>query len=104
MAASRIINYANTSPYAKTDTYRLGLDVMVHRPIPRKAEDKLYEIDPEYNFRPDLLAYRLYGSERLWWVFAARNPSALKDPLFDFKTGARIFLPTNETIKAALDL
>jgi len=102
--ATRKVNYDNASPWAETDIYRLGLDVMTHRPIPRLAEDKLYEIDAEFNLRPDLLAFKLYGTSKLWWVFAARNPSALKDPLYDFATGNRIFLPTKQTLNAALGI
>jgi hypothetical protein len=102
--ATRKSFYDNESPWADTGLYRLGLDVMDHKPIPRFAEDRLYEIEPPYHLRPDLLAYHLYGSEKLWWVFAARNPSALKDPLFHFVSGNKIFLPQKETLKAALGI
>jgi hypothetical protein len=101
---ARNVNYNATSPYADTDMYRLGLDVMTHRHIPRYAEDRLYEIDAQYNMRPDLLAHHLYGTSKLWWVFAARNPSALKDPLYDFVTGNRIYLPSSNTLRTALDI
>ena len=98
------VEYSNNSPYANTGTYRAGLDVMKHRRIPRFADDKLFEIDPEFHMRPDKLAEQLYGSDKLWWVFAARNPSALKDPLYHFVTGNKIFLPTKQTLTAALGL
>lgn len=97
-------NYNAESPYADTDLYRIGLDVMEHRKIPRLADDRLFEIGPQYNLRPDLLAYELYGTPKLWWVFAARNPSALKDPMYHFVTGKKIFLPTKTTLKSALGL
>ena len=97
-------NYNADSPYADTGLYRIGLDVMEHRKIPRYADDKLFEIDAEYHMRPDKLAHDLYGSWKLWWVFAARNPSALKDPMYHFVTGNKIFLPTKQTLKAALGL
>jgi hypothetical protein len=77
---------------------------MEHRAIPRLAEDRLYQIEPPYHLRPDLLAFDLYGTENLWWVFAARNPSSLKDPLFHFVAGNKIFLPTKETLQAALGI
>jgi len=102
--ATRKVNYGTHSPYSETGIYRLGLDVMNHRAIPRLAEDKLYEIDAQYNMRPDLLAFKLYGTSKLWWVFAARNPSALKDPLYHFVTGNRIYLPTKQTLSSALGL
>ena len=100
----RKVAYNNDSPYADTGVHRLGLDVMKHRSIPRFADDQLFEIDPRYHLRPDLLAHDLYGSSGLWWVFAARNPSSLKDPMFHFVTGNKIFLPKKQTLKAALGL
>lgn len=104
MAVTREVFYSSDSPYAATGIYRLGLDVMEHRPIPKYKEDRLYEIDPQYNFRPDLLAFDLFGSATLWWVFSARNPSILKDPIFDFATGNKIYVPTKETVFASLGL
>ena len=101
---TRTAFYNNESPYATTDMYRAGLDVMTHRAIPKYASDKLYEITQEFNFRPDLLAHQLYGSSKLWWVFAARNPSALKDPLFHFVAGNKIFIPSKHTLSSALGI
>ena len=57
-----------------------------------------------YKNRPDLLAADLYGDAALWWVFAARNPNVLKDPLFDFRPGVTIYIPTKETLVADLGL
>jgi hypothetical protein len=102
--AKRTATYSNTSPYARTNMYRSGLDVMQHRPISRYSSDTLYLITQEFNYRPDLLAYKLYGSSSLWWVFAARNPSALKDPTFHFVAGNRIYLPTKQTLTADLGI
>ena len=104
MATSRKITYGSSSPYMETGIYRLGLDVMTHRPIPRYKEDRLYEIETQYNFRPDLLAADIFDDDRLWWVFSARNPSQLKDPIFDFATGNKIFLPTKQTLVNVLGL
>ena len=100
----RKVAYSSESPYANTGLHRLGLDVMKHRRIPRYPDDTLFEIDPRFHMRPDLLAYELYGSSKLWWVFAARNPSALKDPMYHFVTGNKIFLPKKQTLKTALGL
>ena len=101
---ARKVSYSNESPYADTGLYRLGLDVMTHRKIPRYADDVLFEIEPKYHQRPDLLAFDLYGTPKLWWVFAARNPSALKDPLYHFVTGNKVFLPKKQTLKTALGI
>ena len=60
--------------------------------------DVYWEITTVYEYRPDLLAYDLYGDAGLWWAFALRNPGTLKDPVFDMRIGARIFLPKKETL------
>lgn len=86
--------YPATSPYYQTDIVNNKyLDVMTNRPVPAAVDDVYWQITPVYNYRPDLLAHDLYNDSRLWWVFAQRNPNALKDPYFDFTTGTNIFLP-----------
>ena len=98
------VKYNSTSPYASTDSFGNFLDVMTYRDIPKDASDVTYQIDIIYKFRPDLLAYDLYGDSRLWWVFAMRNPNILQDPIFDFLPGATIYLPKKSTLIAALGL
>lgn len=95
--------YTSTSPYYLTDiTNGKFLDFMNNRPIPPVSTDLYYTLTPVYNNRPDLLAYDLYGDARLWWVFAARNPNRLKDPLFDFTTGLSIYIPKADYLKQVL--
>jgi hypothetical protein len=77
---------------------------MVNRPIPSTPTDQYWMITETYNMRPDLLANDLYNDSRLWWVFAMRNPNTLPDPLNDFITGRSIYLPTFDTVRAALGL
>lgn len=99
------ILYPPTSPYYST-SIALGnyLDVMKDRAIPKLIDDVFWTITIAYDTRPDLLAYDLYQDARLWWVFANRNPNTLADPLFDFTTGAGIFLPKVSTLKQVLGL
>ena len=52
--------------------------------------------------RPDLLAFDLYGDVGYWWVFAVRNKSILKDPIYDLVPGRTIYIPQAETIRSAL--
>lgn len=98
--------YPSTSPYNLTNIYTENkinyLDIMDYRPIPRIASDVLYTVPFVYQYRPDLLAYDMYGDAKLWWVFAARNPNRLKDPLFDFTTGTGIYIPKAEVLKQLL--
>jgi hypothetical protein len=101
---SSTVTYNKTSPYSQTQTYSFFLDVANIPSIPYTPSDVLYQIDAIYQYRPDLLAYDLYGDAALWWVFAARNPNTIQDPTFDFLAGSSIFIPKKETLTAVLGL
>lgn len=96
--------YSKSSPYFGTGQFGPFLDLLEYRAIPKNASDVEYSIDRVYQHRPDMLAYDLYGDAKLWWVFASRNPNVLKDPVFDFVPGKRIFIPKKETLVAKLGL
>lgn len=96
--------YLVSSPYFNTDLYGEFLDVLTFRSIPKEADDIIYTIKPQHALRPDLLAYDLYGDANLWWVFTARNPNSIEDPIFDFQPGVTIFLPKSTTLKRVLGL
>jgi alpha-L-fucosidase len=98
------IEYKKTSPYYNTNSFGKFLDTLEYRSIRKLPSDVQYTIDRIYKFRPDLLAFDLYGDASLWWVFAARNPNVLKDPLFDFKAGTTIYIPLKENLVADLGL
>jgi hypothetical protein len=98
------VSYSSSSPYYSTGTYGRYLDIMVPRPITKFANDKPYTIDKIYHLRPNLLAFDLYKDSKLWWVFAARNPNVLKDPLMDFCAGTTIYLPTKVTLQQDLGI
>jgi hypothetical protein len=96
--------YNGTSPYYKTNDDNGYLDVMTYRDIPAEADDILFEITKNYEYRPDLLSFDLYGDVNFWWVFAIRNNSILKDPVYDLEAGTKIYLPKITTIKTALGI
>lgn len=97
------MNNKSLSPYAKTTITDQGfLDILNIRPVPSAGDDILYEITTPYTYRPDLLAYDIYGSKDLWWVFAQRNMDILKDPIFDFVAGTKIYLPQPQYLKQNL--
>ena len=90
-------------PYKNTPVTNTGfLDIFKPVPIPVAGNDVLYEILPQYNYRPDLLAYDLYGKKELWWVFAQRNLDVLKDPIFDFVAGTKIYLPQGSNLRQSI--
>ena len=73
------------------------------RPVPAYLDDQLYEIEPQYNHRRDLLAYDLYRDNRLWWVFGQRNLDIIEDFVYDIKTGTKIYIPQPDKIKTMLE-
>ena len=94
---------SNLNLYANTDITPEGyLGVFVPQPIPVSIDDLQYTILPQYSYRPDLLAYDLYGTTDLWWVFAQRNIDILKDPIYDFVAGTRIFIPQEQNLRSRL--
>lgn len=95
-------NYDATSPYFTTGYNQFYLDVMVNRPIPKLADDLEFVINQTYQYRPDLLAFDLYDSATLWWVFYQRNPNTLQAPPLDFVAGTTIYLPKITTLRTAL--
>ena len=95
-------NYDATSPYYQTGYSQFFLDVMVNRPIPKETDDILFTINLTYQYRPDMLAYDLYGVPGLWWVFYQRNPNTLTKPPLDFALGTQIYLPKESTLKSTL--
>jgi len=99
--------YPKTSPYRRSSVVnKQYLDVMDPYPlIPKESSDAEFEITPQYQYRPDLLAQHLYNDSRLWWVFAARNPNKLgPDPMFNMVSGLKIYIPTLDTLRAVLGI
>ena len=94
--------YSATSPYFETGYSQFFLDVMVNRPIPKSADDILFTINTTFQYRPDLLAFDLYGDAGLWWVFYQRNPNTLTAPPMDFEAGTVIYLPKQATLQTVL--
>jgi hypothetical protein len=95
-------NYDSTSPYFNTGYNQFYLDVMVNRPIPKLADDLEFVINQTYQYRPDMLAFDLYDSATLWWVFYQRNPNTLQTPPLDFAAGTLIYLPKITTLRSVL--
>ncbi len=85
--------YSPTSPYFATPQNNINLEPLTRRNFAIEDDDQSYTIERTYAYRPDLLAFDLYGSPRLWWGFAQRNPNQIEDPIYDFKPGVTIQLP-----------
>lgn len=96
--------YNDFSPYAITPVTNNYLNLLEIRTVSAESDDFLYTIQSQYNMRPDLLAYDLYGHAELWWVFIQRNMDVLEDPIFDFVTGTKIYIPKNSSLTTILGL
>jgi hypothetical protein len=95
--------YGKLSLYSKTKIIDSQyLDIFEPITVPRARDDVLWEITPEYTYRPDLLSFDVYGNKDLWWVFAQRNPDILKDPIYDFVPGTQIYLPQAKYLRQYL--
>lgn len=94
--------YKKTSPWFNTTQSNLYLNLLEIRPVPAESDDFQYTIENQYKYRPDLLAYDLYGSAKLWWVFLQRNMNVLKDPIYDFEPGVTIYLPKRSNLEKFL--
>jgi alpha-L-fucosidase len=97
-------NYSSTSPYFNTGYNQYYLDLMANRPVPKERDDIRVTINQTYQYRPDLMAFDVYGESGLWWVFYQRNPNTLSSPPWDFEAGVEIFIPKITTLQRALGL
>jgi len=96
--------YNDLSPWSLTPTKSNYLDLLQIRTVSAESDDFLYTIQPQYNYRPDLLAHDLYGESALWWVFIQRNLDVIQDPILDFVAGTQIYIPKNSSLKEVLGL
>ena len=94
--------YSKYSPYYDTPVYNNFLDLYVKRDFPSLEDDQLFVLTDVYTYRPQLLSFDLYQTPQLWWVFAARNPDVIKDPVFDFVPGKQIYIPRKQTLANSL--
>jgi alpha-L-fucosidase len=98
-------DYSKASPYFNTGLFGgKFLDLLVYNPLDKQPDDVSFTINNIYQYRPDLLAFDLYGDSALWWVFRARNPNVIDDPVFDFEAGVTIMIPKKETLVSNLGL
>lgn len=94
--------YSILSPWYRTAINQNTLDILAIRPVSAEPDDFLYTIESQYMYRPDLLAFDLYGDAGLWWVFIQRNMDVLEDPVFDFVPGKKIYIPKASGLRTVL--
>jgi alpha-L-fucosidase len=96
--------YKNTSPWYTTQVKNNYLDLLTIRPVSAEPDDFYYVIEAQYALRPDLLAFDLYGTSQLWWVFAQRNMNIIEDPILDFVPGTGIYICKKSSLTKVLGL
>ena len=94
------VTYTKNSPYYTTRQNSLYLDFYNPRTLTRDNSDTLYQIDSQFEKRPDLLSQAFYGTPNYWWVFQLINPDSIVDPIEDLTTGKLIYVPEQKRIQA----
>ena len=56
------------------------------------ANDKFTVVTKGFEYRPDLMSYKAYGTPDFWWKIMEAN--GIKD-IYDFKSGLNIVIPDN---------
>lgn len=92
------VNYASSSQYYNTDQTSWSLGLWRKTNIPLDVTDTIITLTSRYDYNPGLLAYELYGDQKLWWVFVILNPDVLIDPIYDFKSGLQIRYPSKSRL------
>lgn len=90
--------FKSTSNLRATPVTNGYADIYVPPHIPDFTQTTEFKLTQEYNKRPDLLAFRLYGDARFWWVFPLYNRNTIVDPINDFKTGLTILVPERNLV------
>ena len=91
--------YDKTSVYYNTNQTSTYLDIWVPPALAPSMMDNIIQVSDKYTHRPDLLSTDLYGTPRLWWVFAMVNPDVIKDPIYDLTVGIQIRFPDKSQLQ-----
>lgn len=91
--------YSSPSPYSQTKLNSLYLDVANLPNIALDGAEIVVSLPARYSRRPDLMSFELYGTSKLWWIFAAVNPDTVTDPIYDFVEGTTIIVPSQASVK-----
>ena len=65
------------------------------------STDTMILVTQEFEKRPDLLSFNIYGVSELWWVIYEFNN--IRDPFFDLKAGQILRIPALERVLEAID-
>lgn len=97
-----MVKFDNMSFYRKTEDNGYYLEEYEPVYLPYDSTDYYMVIPTKYDLKPGGLAKELYGNSKLLWVFSVMNRDIINDPLFDFRAGTIIRVPTKERINNLL--
>lgn len=83
--------YLNSDVIYYTEAKRLTFKTYKRQPYVQQEEDRFMVISKGVEFRPDLVAHRVYGVVDFWWKLMEVN--GMKD-ITEFKSGVNIRIPS----------
>ena len=99
------VTIPRNSRYTNTPqvTYKINyLNMWKWNNLPINLDDPKILLDSKYQHRPDLLSHDVYGTVDLWWIFMVANPDVIHDPVYDFKAGILIIVPSAATLSGVI--
>ena len=102
MAIGTSVNNAN-SRYLQggtTDIYPTRLGWWERTSIPPALDDIRVQVQPEEDGRPDLMAYRIYGNQKVDWIILMFN--TIVDIEVEFVTGKTFNVPSPSRVASQI--
>lgn len=94
MKASRFViptsRYINSKVIYWGPLKKLTFTTYKRKSLKPAPSDKYYILEKVYEFRPDKLSKKVFGTEDFWWKLLEANN--MKD-IYDFKAGVNIRIP-----------
>ena len=83
--------YQNLRTIEDSDTHKIVHESYNQKVIPRMSSDSVFVVTSDEENRLDMVANKVYGVARFWWVIALAN--YMLDP-FDLPIGTQLRIPT----------
>jgi hypothetical protein len=69
---------------------KITFNIYKRQPVPENEQDKFMVITAGYEYRPDLVSYKSYGTSDYWWLILQANNI---NDVYQFRTGLNIRIP-----------
>lgn len=84
--------YADLDVIYYTENKLLTFNTYKKKTVEKSPQDKNFLVTPEFEYRPDLVSYKAYGTVDFWWKIMEVNN--VKD-IYEFKSGLNLIIPFN---------